>query len=122
MPAQRPTVDNRGAIDPASQSTNFVSPRPPASVISVANQISTFHASVLPMMSSQVTTCVTTIASTTITAAMAGSTTEPPAIHTPRAQTTSTRRVISRREIGPIACSCSLAHRGASGASVMPGG
>ena len=52
---------------------NFVSPRPPASVTSVANQTSTFHACACPITSSQDTTLKPTISSTTSIAVIAGS-------------------------------------------------
>ena len=116
----RPTKD--GASRRASQSTNFVSASPLASVTSVANHTSTLNAVEWPTICSHETTPSPTISTTTIMAVTTGSMWCAAPTHMPRAPRISASSTHSLRLIGPIAVSWSAAQRGAAGASLISGG
>src|SRR5512139_1419421 len=96
--------------------------KPPASVTSVANQTSTFHAALLLTMSSHFTTPVITINEMTTSATSVASMDDPAKIHRANARTTSTPMMISLRDKGPSLFNSCAAHVGTSVLALISGG
>ena len=113
-------------IAPAALCANHVMKptvlKPPASVTSVANQTSTFHAALLLMMSSHCTTPVSTINEMTTSATSVASMNEPPKIHKASARITSTPMITSLRDRPPILLNSCAAHAGTSVPDLISGG
>src|SRR5512143_1639667 len=113
---------NAAAALSANQEMNPTVLRPPASVTSVANQTSTFHAALLPVMSFHCTTPVSTISEMTTSATVVGSMNEPPKIHNASARITSPPMINSLRDRPPILPNSCPAHAGTSVPALISGG
>src|SRR5512139_2337434 len=106
----------------ANQEMNPTVLSPPASVTSVANHTSTFHAALLPIMSFHCTTPVSTINEMTTSATVVGSMNAPPKIHNASARSTSAPMIISLRDRRPILPSSCAAQAGTSVPDLISGG